>query len=347
MKKKKFKAVVVGVGNIGADEKKFSAAVSPGTHAGAYWRNPDIELVAFVDVDQDNLKAACKKFPGVKAFTSIEQMFKNFKPDIISVATPTQYHHEGVMAIAKYGCRVILCEKPMSYSVKHARDMIAVCQKKGIKLFINHQRHFDPLLLQWSRRVKNENYLGAIYQGHAYFYNGLYNNGTHLLDLMTMFLGKPTSVAGYFNKKIPNNALDPNIDGLVFLKNDSLVSLHSLSKNYGYFSLTLLGEKGMIEITNLGYEVNLRKKTTNTNFKGFFSLDNKVLNYGQARSLMAGTIKYLVAYLRREVPAQSTGQDGLVILQALAALTASAKAGGRIIKINYEHWGGHRGRGSF
>lgn len=334
MKKTKLKAAVVGVGNIGADEGKFSKAVRPGTHAGAYASNPDVDLVAFVDVNQANLKSAAQRFKGVKVFTSIGPMLKETKPDIVSVATPTQFHCGNVLEIAQHGCRAILCEKPISYSVSDAKKMIAACRQKKIKLFIDHQRRFDPLLQKWGKKVLQENYLGTIYQGHAYYYNGLYNNGTHLVDLLRTFVGDIVSVVGRYNKKTSSSNKDLNIDGLLFFKNGATVSLHSLSKNYGHFSFSLFGEKGMLEIKKLGYGVATRQKIKNKDYHDFFSLSDKVFTEGKGRSMFTNTIAYIVSCLRGQNRPISTGEDGLAVLQVLSALLKSADNSGQEVLLN-------------
>jgi len=329
MKKNKFKAAVIGVGNIGADEGKFSKEVSPGTHAGSYNINIDTELSAFVDVNKKNLKSACIFFPGVKSFSSIKEMMKKEKPDIVSISTPTKFHCENVLEVAKFGCKAIICEKPIAYLIKDAKKMISVCKDKKIKLFVNHQRHFDPLLQKWGIKIQKDKCLGELYQGHAYYYNGLYNNGTHLVDLLSMFVGKIVSVEGIYNKKTSSNKNDLNIDGFLFFKNGAIVSLHSLSKNYGYFSFSIFGEKGMIEVSNLGYQIKFVKKVKNKNYKGFYSLSSNALIEGKERSMFIGTIIHVVSCLLGKVKPINTGEDGLYVLMVLDALNNSARFGGK------------------
>lgn len=332
MTKKKFKAAVVGCSGIGAAAVIYNKAVRPGTHAESYEKNKKTDLVALVDIDKDKLAEVGKRFPKARMYTDIGDMMAAEKPDIVSIATPTKMHCKNVLEVTKYKVPVILCEKPIAYSAADAGKMIAACKKNNVRLFINHQRHFDRLLGKWSDKV-NGGFLGQVYQGNAYYYNGLYNFGTHLIDLMRMFLGEPTSVIGMYNKSTFDSASDPNIDGLIIFPHDLKMTLQSVSKNYGLFGLRIYGEKGMLNITNLGFQIEYRKKIDDENFKGFFKLSPETVTEGKARSLIAESIEYMALFLGKKAKPISTGEDGLAVLKILEALKESADKKGKEIKL--------------
>jgi len=330
--KKKYNALVIGCGNIGAAIGNYNKAVQPATHAGAFQANPKTNLVSLVEKDKKRLNEAGKYFPKAKLYTDIDKALKENKVDIVSIATPSHMHYKHVLKVAKYRVPAILSEKPIAYKVKEAEEMIRVCKKNNSQLFINHMRHFDPILNKWAKKVRN-NLLGQIFQGNIYYYNGLFNNGTHWLDVMRLFLGNPISVIGKYNRNTSTNPRDMNVDGTIIFKNDIKISLQTLNKNYGYFCLKIFGEKGMIDITNLGYEVHYRKKINNKNFKGFFELSEDIVKEGSTRSLMISAINHVVNFLDKKTKPISTGEDGLAILKILIALGKSAKAGGKEIKL--------------
>ena len=259
-------------------------------------------------------------------------MFQEIRPDVVSIASPTSCHYNHVLQLAKHKCPVIICEKPISYDIKEAQKMISMCKQSGTQLFINHQRHFDPLYQKWGRKVRN-GLLGEIYQGSIYYYNGLFNSVTHFIDLLRLFLGDPVSVKAEYNKRTSSLPDDLNIDGVLKFCNGTLVNIQSLSKNYGHYSIRLFGERGMIELTNLLYEVQYRKKVRNKNFKNFFELSNNIIREGSARSLMVSVINHVVNYLEGKTDPTSTGEDGLAVLKILIALEKSAKSGGKEVKL--------------
>jgi predicted dehydrogenase len=185
-----YKAAVIGCGNIGASAGNYHKAVQPGTHAGAYLACKRTKLTALVEANYKRHEYLRKNFPKVKLFVDMEKMFSEIKPDIVSVATPSGFHLKPVELAAGHKTPAIICEKPIAYTINEAERMIEVCKKNGSLLFINHQRHFDPLLNKWKEKI-NKGFLGTIYQGNIYYYNGLFNNGTHWLDLLRNYLGTP------------------------------------------------------------------------------------------------------------------------------------------------------------
>lgn len=332
--KKIYKAVVIGGGNIGAGVDIYNKNIRPGSHADAYSKNKRFELCAIVETDKARHAYLNKYYPGVKIYEKMEDMLLAVKPDIVSVATPTKDHFKAVILAASRKVPVVLCEKPIAYDLREAEIMIKKCQENGTKLFINHIRHYDGLMNKWSEKVKS-GLLGNLEQAMFQYYNGLYNNGTHFLDLVMMFAGKPVYVMAKKNETIPWNENDINVDGLLFFENGLTLSIQSLSKNYGYQNIKIFGEKGMLEIGNMTYEIKYCKKIKNKNFKNFFQLDDKCLSEGKKRSWMAGVINYFAEYMDGERKEISSGEDGLAVLKILESLKKSASLKGKIIIINY------------
>jgi len=316
---------IIGCGNIGAGVSNYSAAVRPGSHADAYRLRDDVEIVGLLETSTERQVYLEKEYPGVPIFESIEALFAVASPDIVSIASPTQFHAEHVLAVAAYAPKAILCEKPLAYTQEDGEKMVATCKEKGIKLFVNHQRHFDPLLQKWAGKLHN-GLLGNLYQGNAYYYNGLFNNGTHLVDILRIFCGEVVSVSGVYNERTSNNGeLDKNIDGELIFESGLRVTLHSLSKNYGFFGFSLFGDDGMLSVQNLGFEVAYRKKIDNKNFPGFFELSQDAVIEGKPRSMIQATIDHVIAVVRDGISSYGTGEDALAVLTTLLAIERSAK----------------------
>jgi predicted dehydrogenase len=324
---KRFSAALVGCGRIGVGDN-FHRVVRPCSLAEALERNRRIELAALVDTDNSRLALAGKNYPCAELFSSIGEMMKKISPEIVVLATPTDQHCPNLLEILKFGSPVILCEKPIAPDSVTALQMIRASKKRKSPLFVHHQRHFDSLNRKWADLVKS-GIIGKVYQGSAYYSNGLMNNGTHLLNLLMMFLGDVAWVIGSFNKETLDDSVDSNVDGLIFFKSGALLSLHSLSKNYGVFDFEIFGEKGSLIVRSFGASrIEFRKKINNKIYRGYFDL-SRPKREGKIRSALVGTIQYLVSYLESRVPAISTGEDGLVVLRVLEALKKSASSNGK------------------
>ena len=334
MKNKKYKAAVIGCGKIGVEVGNYKKDTQPATHAGAYQSHPKIELAALVDIDQERLKVAAGYFPNVPLFKDAKKMLKEIKPDIVSVATPPEFHFELVKLAAQFGARAIVCEKPITHSLKEAREMIKICKENQSLLFINHQRRFDPLIREWQSKIE-KGLIGKIFQGTVYYYNGLFNNGTHIVDLLRFFLGEVNWTRGLTNLETSTTKDDKNIDSLICFKNGARVILQSLPKNYGFANFYFYGSRGRIALKNLGYEIEYRKLIKNRYYKGYYQLSDEIKLVGKVRSFMKGMVDYVVSCLENRGRPISTGEDGLAVLKALFSLKRSAESNGKIIKVKY------------
>lgn len=330
-KKKKYKAAVIGCGKIGIEVASYNKVIQPVTHAGGYQDNPRVELVALVDINKERLNIAKRYFPDVLLFSSAEKMFLEIGPDIVSVATNPETHFQLVKLAARFKTPAILCEKPIAESKREAEEMIKTCRNNGSLLFIHYQRRFDSLLRKWRERIKN-GLIGKVIQGHCYYYNGLFNNGSHNVDLFRFFLGEPDWAMGLKNKKTSWKEGDGDVDTLIHFKNGARVVMQALPKNYGLVEYHFYGTKGHFAVKKGGYEVEHRKLTENKYFKGYFQLSEKIKKEGGMRSFMRPVVSNIVSCLDGKGEPLSRGEDGLASLNILSALRESAKQGGKIIK---------------
>jgi predicted dehydrogenase len=76
-------------------------------------------------------------------YQTVGQIKNNPDIDVVYVITPNSLHHKHVIQIANAGKHVI-CEKPVADNAKQAREMIAACQKAGVKFYVGYRLHFEP-----------------------------------------------------------------------------------------------------------------------------------------------------------------------------------------------------------
>ena len=325
-----FTAAVIGCGRIGAGVDNYKEDVRPGSHADAYRNNADVSLVGLVEPTQERRAYLAAEYADVPVYEQVSELFASTVPDIVSIASPTQYHYDVLREVVEYAPKAILCEKPLAYDIEHAKEMVQLCEEKGIHLFVNHQRHFDPLLRSWASKI-HAGEIGKVIQGTAFYYNGWFNNGTHLIDLLRVYLGDIVAVRGEYNDLTSWNNDDRDIDARLSFASGARVNMHALPKNYGYFGFSLFGEAGMIEVTNLGFEVRYRKKIDNRQYPGFYELSEDVVVEGAPRSMIVHTIAHIVDVLANGTTAFGTGSDGLAVMETLNAVKESAEAQGNQI----------------
>mgnify|MGYP004002085349 FL=1 len=133
-----FNVLIVGLGRIGMgydlnlDSKKYVYS-----HASAFDQHEGFNLIGGVDTDSELCKVFEGKYGGKFYSDTIEALREN-EPDIVVIATSTESHKLVLQDVIKYSQpKVILCEKPLSYSLKEANEIHELCKDNSIKLFDN------------------------------------------------------------------------------------------------------------------------------------------------------------------------------------------------------------------
>jgi predicted dehydrogenase len=115
-------------------------------HADAYRSDSLEELVGVCDLDVERARAAGERL-GVPWFVSAEVMLDALQPDVCSVATGGfEYgsdHHEPAIQALRAGCHV-LCEKPISNEIPHAKEMVRVAGELNRCLGVDFNHRFTP-----------------------------------------------------------------------------------------------------------------------------------------------------------------------------------------------------------
>jgi predicted dehydrogenase len=79
----------------------------------------------------------------IYSYEEMDRMRENKAIDAVYVALPNSMHAEYTIRSAKAD-KHVLCEKPMSTSVKDAKAMIAACAAAKVRLMIAYRLHYEP-----------------------------------------------------------------------------------------------------------------------------------------------------------------------------------------------------------
>jgi predicted dehydrogenase len=119
---------VVGVGHLGKHHARIAAGV-----AGA-------RLTAVADTQRDRAVAAAAA-AGAKVFEDYRDLFGQV--DAVTVAAPTEKHHEIALAFLERGVSVLV-EKPITRSLTEADALIAAAKQSGATLATGHTERYNP-----------------------------------------------------------------------------------------------------------------------------------------------------------------------------------------------------------
>jgi predicted dehydrogenase len=138
------RVLVAGCGNMGA------------SHARAYHRMPEFEIVGLVSRKPDSRGALGQALGGLPEFADYYEALKATAPDVVSVNTYPETHGAYARAAIDAGCHVF-CEKPLAETVEEAEAIVAAAQAGGRKLVIGYILRVHPA---WQKFIEIARTLG-------------------------------------------------------------------------------------------------------------------------------------------------------------------------------------------
>jgi len=133
------RAGVVGVGHLGYHHARIYAALE------------GVELAGVVDIDEQKRLRAAEDFT-VPAFSELAGLLE-LGVDAVSVAAPTEAHHEVVIALLQAGVHVLV-EKPIARTVFEAETMVAVAKAHGCLLQVGHIERFNGAVMALTEAIQ-------------------------------------------------------------------------------------------------------------------------------------------------------------------------------------------------
>jgi predicted dehydrogenase len=119
---------VIGVGHLGRHHARILSTLE------------GVTLTAVVDKLADRA-AEIAATTGSRSLTDSTALVGEV--DAVTVAVPTELHHEIAMPFLERGISVLV-EKPMARSLAEADEMIAAAQKSGATLAVGHTERYNP-----------------------------------------------------------------------------------------------------------------------------------------------------------------------------------------------------------
>ncbi len=264
-------ALVVGLGQIGMG---YDVGLAPETfvysHARALSLHPGFNLIGAVDPCPDK-RAKFQAKHRAFAYETVEEAIEALTVDLVIVATPTQTHYDLLRKLLDFkGLKLILCEKPLSYSLDESRKMLSMCEEKNISLYVNYMRHSEPGVVEVKRRIESGEISWPL-KGVAWYSKGFLHNGSHFFNLLEHWLGQ----AKAFNLIEAGRALahgDAEPDVRVVFEKGEVVLLASKDENFSHNEIELIAANGRLRYANGGRGIEWNSVCVDENLRGYSSL---------------------------------------------------------------------------
>jgi predicted dehydrogenase len=232
----------------------YDLALSPShfvySHARALSSHPEFRLVGAVEVGFSQ-REAFKRAYKVPAYGSLEQALAFQTVDLAILATPTQTHHRLLCELLNLtSLKAILCEKPLSYNLDESREMLKLCAKKNVDLYVNYMRHSEPGSIEVKRRIDSGEIAGPL-KGVIWYSKGFLHNGSHFFNLLEYWLG---GMQGFKLLNAGRSLLcgDAEPDVHVTFQKGEAVFLGAKDENFSHNTIELVAKNGRLRYENGG-----------------------------------------------------------------------------------------------
>ena len=214
------------------------------THVKSLVLHPNFELVGAVDTDSDRRSRFNKKY-NISAYERIEDLPKKSKIDLVVIATNTKDHFDSfIKIIENFNPRLILCEKPLSSNIQESRKMIDLAISANISLAVNYIRQYDPGIKRLIDII-NDGGLGFPLKSCVWYRKGVYNNGSHMISLISRIFGRALDV-DIITRGRMFDGWDPEPDFKIKFDKGEVVFLSGNEEDFSYNQMEIYGPKGKV-----------------------------------------------------------------------------------------------------
>lgn len=327
IKQTKYQTSLIGLGKIGSELDYNNTTSTPLSHAGAIIRWSKTFLTSACDPDPIKIAQFKKHWKILNTYSSVDELFKNESPQVAVIATPWDSHYEILEKCIKNNTKAILCEKPFITNIENAKKIIELAKNNEITLAINYWMRYSTLFNNLKIFLDNGE-LGHIESIRYHYSKGLFNSGTHGIDLLRFLFGEVQSVQATNHIEIDTG--DHNYGAVLFF-NKNLIANLTVSDYAQHFTteLDIMGSKGRIVISDVNsYEIKLYKVKNHR-----LTQENSIPFATDLGNYMVKAIENLVYSMEKIDILKCSAEDGLKAILIANFIKESHKKNNKTIKI--------------
>ena len=269
----KNKVLIVGLGQIGFQYDLHLAKDSfTYSHSRAFSKHKDFYLIAAVDINKEQRDEFSKSY-GLPAYEDLSEALKIHNPDVVVIATSTQSHAEILSIVLKLSTpKIVLCEKPLSYHLHEAQEMVDLCRNKGVELYVNYMYRSDKGVIEVKKWL-DSNSLDIGIKGVCWYSKGLIHNGSHFFNLLEFWLGSIRNFNLINLNKTRNSDNDYEPDVEIEFEKGKIIFISAWEEVFSHYTVELLTPNGRVRYDDRGATINLQGVMNSPIFK-----DHKILD---------------------------------------------------------------------
>ncbi|MEM5829234.1 MAG: Gfo/Idh/MocA family oxidoreductase [Candidatus Aenigmatarchaeota archaeon] len=327
------KAGVIGLGSMGQH------------HARHYFNFQDVNLIAVSDIDDNKVEIA-KKY-NCKFYNNYKEMLEKENLDIVSIAVPTSLHKKVAVDVLNKGIHVLI-EKPISYDLRSAKEILKAAKKNKVKLMVGHIERFNPVIRKLKKLIEEKEFGEilsielkrlSIYHPRIRDCGVIIDLGIHDIDLVNFLLNQKLKsiYVTAFHKFVPNPEFEDYANIILNFKNNTIGKIEvSWISPIKIREITLIGSKNCCKVYTLQQKIEitesfLEKKNTLTweDYQEFikkFEPKVKILQEENIEPLQI-ELRSFVDSVKFDKPVLVTGEEALKALEIATKAIESYKTG--------------------
>ena len=313
---------------------------------------PECKVRYVCDKDEKRLAHMKQLYPSVETTKDFEKIVGDKEVDAVVVATPVHLHYELAKKALQAGKHTFV-EKPMTQTSEQSNELVQIAAKKKLTLMVGHTFIYSAPVRRIKEIVKSGDIGEIQYISSRRLNLGLFQKdinvawdlAPHDISIILYFLGKPPISVNCQGKAHINKDIEDVTNMSLDFENGGFATIHSswLDPNK-IREMIIVGSKRMIVYDDNEplEKIKIYDKRVETpphydtfaEFQYSYHYGDMLAPYiKQTEPLKVETQHFLDCIKTGKTP-ESSGLDGLRVIQILEASSRSLKNGGAKVEID-------------
>ena len=251
---KNIKALLIGVGNIGARYDWDSSDTK--TYAKAFANDRDVSFDIYDPFAKNCLEVAERY--RAKIITEFTKSNLS-KYDLVVIASPTETHFAYLKKLIEFQTKLIICEKPVSDKIFEIEALEKLVKDFNGIVFVNYFRNFQPKFIELKNYlekllpVQNCKTISIEYQ------RGFHNNASHALYLVEFLLDGTIEFEGATKLRATYDEFSTDATSTIYCKiGEADIAILGLANvQFSHLNLSFFLDKSIIRILDAGNTIEI------------------------------------------------------------------------------------------
>lgn len=325
---------------------------------------PDCRVLCACDCSPERLRHMQALYPQIRTTALFDELVCDPRLDAVAIATPVRWHHAMAKRSLEAGKHVFI-EKPMAASVAECRELLDLAEAHGRVVFVGHTFIYSPAVRR-IREIIQGGELGEIQYISARRLNlGLFQKdinvawdlAPHDISIILYTLGKGPVAVNCQGKAHVHPQIEDVTNMTLHFENGGLATIQSswLDPNK-VREMTFVGSRKMLLYNDLEPNEKIKiydKRVERPPHYDTFAEFHYAYHYGDMHAPylrqyepLRMQCQHFLDCVRTESVPESSGYDGLQVVEILEAATRSLRQRGAEIGIESSRPEGRRARAS-